>query len=260
MSESCTLRVYLQSGMLDALKKALVFLSDSVEKFWIYQPGGEMKYFTLKEILLFIEKNQKLYDVDPKNREFHSEEIGCTPVGGSRRVEIGVYAFDLAHPSLGEPHLYIKSPLHQGKDDIKDTFHLLCPLILNFIKEFDPQMLVMLITNDIYNAEYLVEYYTSPTPFTFVDEETDKISEKELASSITPEELKKLVKKYKGPYKVLEGKGIGLLKLETNSDVHPLEKVRYVYPRYFIRKELRKRGLKFKDGLAEKYAKELGIK
>jgi len=242
MSESCTLRVYLQSGMLDALKKALVFLSDSVEKFWIYQPGGEMKYFTLKEILLFIEKNQKL------------------PVGGSRRVEIGVYAFDLAHPSLGEPHLYIKSPLHQGKDDIKDTFHLLCPLILNFIKEFDPQMLVMLITNDIYNAEYLVEYYTSPTPFTFVDEETDKISEKELASSITPEELKKLVKKYKGPYKVLEGKGIGLLKLETNSDVHPLEKVRYVYPRYFIRKELRKRGLKFKDGLAEKYAKELGIK
>jgi hypothetical protein len=37
------------------------------------------------------------------------------------------------------------------------------------------------------------------------------------------------------------------------------EKGRYIFPRYFIREELRKRGVKLEEGLAEKYAKELGI-
>src|SRR3989344_2747350 len=57
-------------------------------------------------------------------------------------------------------------------------------------------------------------------------------------------------------------KGIGFVKIS------PLRagygawdyKLRIIYPRYFIRKELRRRGLKLKEGLAEKYAKELKIK
>lgn len=46
--------------------------------------------------------------------------------------------------------------------------------------------------------------------------------------------------------------------LKTNSEKHGKNE-NYVYPRYFIRKELRKRGVKLPKGKAEKYAKELGL-
>jgi len=38
-----------------------------------------------------------------------------------------------------------------------------------------------------------------------------------------------------------------------------LRKGPFVFPRYFVRKEVRKRGIELEEGLAEKYAKELGI-
>jgi hypothetical protein len=40
----------------------------------------------------------------------------------------------------------------------------------------------------------------------------------------------------------------------------PLSFEGFVYPRYFIREELRKRGVKLEEGLAEKYAMMFGVK
>ena len=75
---------------------------------------------------------------------------------------------------------------------------------------------------------------------------------------ISKGELLSLIKKHSvDSFETLSG-GFGCLKIE--SELKQGMGASFVYPRYFIRKELKKRGLKIEDGLPEKYARELGIK
>ena len=76
----------------------------------------------------------------------------------------------------------------------------------------------------------------------------------EIKEVMSRDELTDFIKKYSGQIKysgkIVESDdgGIGILKNE-----YP----QAAYPRYFIRRELRKRGIKLEEGLAEKYAKKL---
>lgn len=76
----------------------------------------------------------------------------------------------------------------------------------------------------------------------------------EIKKVMSRDKLIDLIKKYSGQIKY-SGKfvesddgGVGILKND-----YP----QAAYPRYFIRRELRKRGIQLEDGLAEKYAKKL---
>ena len=75
---------------------------------------------------------------------------------------------------------------------------------------------------------------------------------------IEKKELLSLIKKNTFASFETKSGGVGCWKIE-NEAKRGINSF-FVYPRYFIRKELRKRGLKIEDGLPEKYAKEIGIK
>ncbi len=81
------------------------------------------------------------------------------------------------------------------------------------------------------------------------DELTTKLAEVENVMSRS--ELVEIIRQH--VEKVIESDdgGIGVLKGTG---------VQACYPRYFIRQELRRRGVQLKDGLSEQYAKEFGIK
>lgn len=72
----------------------------------------------------------------------------------------------------------------------------------------------------------------------------------EIKRVMSRDELVGIIKKYSKKMIESDDGGIGIFKNE-----YP----QAAYPRYFIRRELRKRGIQVEDGLAEQYAKELGV-
>ncbi len=107
-------------------------------------------------------------------------------------------------------------------------------------------------------SEALFEYYSDPYYFCFelkarylfLDELKDEINK--IKKVLPKKELTELIKK-NARKPILIGKGIGILKTKYGAYEEP------VYPRYFIRKELRKRGMQIEEGKAEEYAKRLGL-
>jgi hypothetical protein len=162
----------------------------------------------------------------------------------------------------------------------KENSEILYNIFLEVAAKLDPVFGSDINATDLTGpCEFPVEYYENPY-FFCVEPKLRKISieerdrlrvgstllhdflhNKDLESKLEEikrvmgrEELVALLKKY--CRKVVLGEhGVGILKNMTEG-----HREFYVYPRYFIRKELRKRGVHLDEGLAEKYAKELGIK
>lgn len=72
----------------------------------------------------------------------------------------------------------------------------------------------------------------------------------EIKKVMSREELIKIIKKYSKKIIESDDGGVGILKI----------KIQGVYPRYFIRRELRKMGIYLEEGLAEKDAKLYEVK
>ncbi len=109
------------------------------------------------------------------------------------------------------------------------------------------------------------EYYNNPYFFcvepslgpsysdydvSFLNDKTVLAKLAEIKKVMSRSELLSLIQKHSKELTVNNGAGVGVLK-DIGSDP--------VHPRYFIRKELRKRGVKLEDGYAEKYARERGL-
>ena len=105
-----------------------------------------------------------------------------------------------------------------------------------------------------YTDEYMFEYFSTPYYFCFellADRGflTELSGELAKIKKVLPElELLELIKKSTSDYLELSG-GIGIFRGINEEHI----------PRYFIRKELRKRGITLPEGDAEKYAKQLGL-
>lgn len=145
--------------------------------------------------------------------------------------------------------------------------------IRRIISNIDPDI-VLLKQADNDEIESYIEYYKDPYFFCIEPPyENDQIIEDMDTSFLEDSDTLNLLTKCRSVMteeeliSITQSKSSGFLKLPNglavmrkpgSSLVGALKS--FVYPRYFIRKELRKIGVDIPEGLAEKYAKELGIK
>jgi hypothetical protein len=259
MSNGCAIVFEVKNLELDKKLISLVnTFSDEIKYYYVNSITVET---TKEELFKDIKKDTQSYIITPNN-QLNKKSIHTRFKNSLRIVSFVISESDL-DDTLKEIDIHFD--LFKGEDG-EDTYPIILKNMKKLIKSLDPQFAAAFTGSAIEErAGDLLEYNIDPYWFTIVTTNfkfslTNKKEIDKIKGVMEPDEIKKFVKKYHGPFKLIEGTGIGLIKSNDCSYSSDEVKKRYVYPRYFIRKELRKRGLKLEDGLAEKYAKELGIK
>jgi len=255
MSDSGRLIIELADPSIIDLKNTLRSFEGSIESYHIY---GSDKSFSLKEIFK---------EIDSKPSAFLGgfKEGFLTNYNGVICEPKNLRPLDISFTDSYEKKFTraIVVDFQKYKSDRafnQKVINILFKVIPEIISLIEPTSAVLLTSEmSDYPMDGIFEYHKDLYKFLMVKEEDVTLLDK-APSLIKPSELYELIVKNRGDFKIIESKGIGLIKAKSDFWTSEEEKKFYVYPRYFIRKELKKRGLKIEDGLPEKYAKELGIK
>ena len=259
MSDNGKIMFYCKGDAIGKFKIFLNLINHSVE---YYSLGQLSERNTLKEVLEEINNSPELFFKKiPEDSYVGGEVIFAHLKKGDRIIDLNI-----VHTSEYKEGFIIALgfSVFKFEYDRGDVF-------LKHIFGYIPKMIETLRPEIIYGIgselcessyEYFFQYFRDPVLFASF-QDGDQFTHNKISKFISAEEIKKIFVNNRNGFEVILPKkagGIGVVKSYSLHRTSDDNKLFTVYPHYFIRKELKKRGLKIENGLPEKYAKELGIK